>query len=76
MHAEPTTAGLLLSLQSCLPASASLAKRARRLANALAAPHGRRLEERATDTLAALLDATDTGLTFAESDCLDAEWDE
>lgn len=74
--APTSTAGLLLSLQSSLPAQAPLARRARAIAPRLNVRHSRALEDRAAGLLAQLLDATDTGLTFAEADCLDAEWDE
>lgn len=60
-HLAPTAdAGLLLSLASTLPASAALARKARRVADRLARHPDARAHERAAALLAALLTATDT----------------
>lgn len=77
-HAAPagSTAGLILSLSACLPPSNPLARRARRLADRLEHHPSRPLQDRASELLARLLDATDTGLAYAEEGCLDTEFDE
>ena len=59
-HFTPTAdAGLLLSLASTLPASATLARKARRLADRLARHPDDRAHDRAAALLSALLSATD-----------------
>ena len=76
-HTAPTsTAGMLLSLSSMLPASATLCRQARRVAAKLSRPHDRSLDHRAGDLLARLLDATDTGLTYTEDGVLDSSFDD
>jgi hypothetical protein len=67
---------MLLSLANCLPASTTLSRQARRIAAKLSRPHARSLDHRAGDLLARLLDATDTGLTYAEDGVLDSSFDD
>ena len=74
-EAAPTTAGLLHSLASTLPAQAPLARRAHALADRLAqGACNRALQHRAADLLAALLDVADES-GFADPDLLDEEFD-
>ena len=77
---DHTTAGLLLSLSSSLPASTPLARRARTVAHRLT--HGacdRALQHRAADLLADLLDVADAAeladYDNGDYDLLTSDWD-
>lgn len=79
MHTATTsTPGLLLSLSAALPGASPLRRQAAHLARQLNRPHPRALDRKASDLIAALLDATDCAdaAEYAEDGLIDRAWDD
>lgn len=74
--APVSTIGLLRSLAGALPASAPLARKARRIADRLASGAApRAVHDRAADLLCDLLNATDSAGGYPEDGLLDDDFD-